>query len=214
VTARPPRLVAFDFDGTLADTFGVFHEVFDDVVDRYALRRPAADDVPMLRRMTNAEVLRWLEVPLVRLPAILRFARARMAERAHEIALFPGVDPLVRALARAGTRVAVVTSNGESAVRAVLGDALCVHLHAFRCGVGLFGKAPRLRALARRSGIAPHDIVLVGDEERDVAAARDAGVRSVAVSWGYAAPEALAQADAVCATVDELARHLGLPVTG
>jgi len=204
------RLVIFDFDGTLANTFPVFHEVFGAVIDRYALRRPGEADVHWLRTQPTSEILRWLGVPMWQLPSIMRFARSRMQARASEIALFPGIDVLLQALISSDTRIAIVSSNAERTVRTVLGPALMSQVSALRCGVGLFGKAARLRGVLRRTGVAPDTAVFVGDEERDIAAAHDAGVRAIAVTWGYAAAPALAQADAVCDRVDALAALLGV----
>ncbi len=43
----------------------------------------------------------------------------------------------------------------------------------------------------RRHRVAPEQVVAVGDEERDVTAAREAGIASIAVSWGLARRPAL-----------------------
>jgi phosphoglycolate phosphatase len=202
------RLAIFDFDGTLADTFPVFRDVFDTVIDRYALRRPTADEVLWLRTQPTADILRWLGVPMWQLPAIMRFARTRMQARASEITLFPGVAALLSQLAAADTRIAVVSSNAERTIRTVLGPTLIAEVCALRCGVGLFGKASRLRGVMRRARVDAADAVFVGDEERDIAAARDAGVRAIAVTWGYAEASALSHADAVCDSVDVLVQRL------
>lgn len=208
------RLAIFDFDGTLANTFPVFRDVFDTVIDRYALRRPDEADVHWLRTQSTSEILQWLGVPLWQLPSIMRFARTRMQARASEISLFPGIDALLQELVHAKVRVAVVSSNADRTVRTVLGPALMSQVSALRCGVGLFGKASRLRGVLRRTGVAPGAAVFVGDEERDVAAARAAGVGAIAVTWGYAAAPALAHADAVCDRVDTLAALLAAHARG
>ena len=44
----------------------------------------------------------------------------------------------------------------------------------------------------RRAGVAPAQTIAIGDEVRDIEAARAAGIACAAVAWGYAAPEALA----------------------
>lgn len=208
------RLAIFDFDGTLANTFPVFRDVFDLVIDRYALRRPEEADVHWLRAQPTADILRWLGVPMWQLPSIMRFARSRMQARASEIALFPGIDVLLQELVEAQMHIAVVSSNAERTVRTVLGSARMSQVSALRCGVGLFGKASRLRGVLRRTGVAPDAAVFVGDEERDVAAARAAGVGAIAVTWGYAAAPALAHADAVCDRVDALAVVLAAHARG
>ena len=44
--------------------------------------------------------------------------------------------------------------------------------------------APLLEA-ARRAGVAAHQCIYVGDDERDIVAGRAAGMRTVAAAWGY-----------------------------
>jgi phosphoglycolate phosphatase len=43
----------------------------------------------------------------------------------------------------------------------------------------------------RRAGVDPADVIAIGDETRDIEAARAVGVACGAVCWGYAAPMAL-----------------------
>ncbi len=83
--------------------------------------------------------------------------------------------------------------------------AEAVHLgHHFAPGGGGFGSDSELRAdlvrLARERASdshADHEVVVVGDTPRDIAAARGAGVRVIAVTTGAHGAVALADADAV-----------------
>jgi phosphoglycolate phosphatase len=43
----------------------------------------------------------------------------------------------------------------------------------------------------RRADVAPAEVISIGDEVRDIEAARAVGIACGAVSWGYAAPAAL-----------------------
>ena len=205
-----PALVCFDFDGTLADTWPVFRDVFEIVAARFALRAPTDAEVAQLRAMRTRAVMAWLGVSPVQLPAILRVARAQMAERATDIALVPGMAALLEALHARGVSVAVVSSNGEALVRQVLGPRLAAKVAAYRCGVGVFGKASRLRGVCRALRVSAAQSAFVGDEPRDVEAAQAAGLRMLAVGWGYAAPSALEGADGFCETVDALGAALGV----
>ena len=64
--------------------------------------------------------------------------------------------------------------------------------------------------MLRRSGIAARDAICIGDEIRDFEAAQKAGIAFGAVTWGYAAAEALiARSPAmVFRTVDEIVERL------
>lgn len=207
----PYRLVLFDFDGTLADTFPLFLRLLDDVSRQFALRPLAADELKALRGMSITRILSVVGVSRRCLPAILRHARLRMAEERDSILLFPGVTTLLESLADSGSALAVVSSNSEETVRTVLGAALAARVDAFACGVGLFGKARKVREVLRRLEVAGEHAAFVGDEERDISAARRAGVASVAVTWGYASGDAIGKADVVCRSLPELATALGRP---
>jgi phosphoglycolate phosphatase len=52
--------------------------------------------------------------------------------------------------------------------------------------VGVFGKAPGLRRLLKEQHLQAAEAVYVCDELRDIEAAQLVGVRTVAVTWGFA----------------------------
>lgn len=203
------RLSLFDFDGTLADSFPFFAETLGDVADRFGFRRFGADEVDDLRALGAREIMARAGVPMWKVPAIAAHFRARMAERINEIPLFPGAGEMLAGVRAGGATIAVVTSNAEDNVRRVLGPELARLVDHFDCGLALFGKAARIRRLIRHFGRRPDDCVFVGDELRDLDAARACGIRFVGVGWGYTRPDALAAAGAdVVVNVGELASVL------
>ena len=138
-------------------------------------------------------MIRHLGIPRWKLPAIGRYVHALLAQQTDRIALFDGIAPVLQQLAESGVRMALVTSNAEHNARAILGPANAAMFERFECGASLFGKAPRYRRVLRKTKIAPSDVLSIGDETRDVAAAKKVGVHSGAVLWGYANREALTQ---------------------
>ena len=183
-------LAIFDFDGTLADSGDWFLSIADDLADRFKFRRVAPAEVDGLRGRTTREVIRYLGIPRWKLPAMGRYVHARLAAQIDRIALFDGVSEVINALADAGVRIAVVTSNSEHNARAVLG-ALANRIEMFECGASLFGKAPRYRKVLKRMRIPRHAALSIGDETRDIAAAHKVGIAAGAVLWGYANRAAL-----------------------
>ncbi|WP_207460311.1 HAD hydrolase-like protein [Azospirillum sp. SYSU D00513] len=184
-------LAIFDFDGTLADSFPWFAGVLNQVAELYGFRTVDAEEAEALRGCSSREIVRRLGVPMWRLPWIARHMRARMAQDIADIRLFPGVDGLLRRLSEGGVTIAVVTSNSRENVRTVLGPDNAARVAHLECGASLFGKAAKIRALLRRTGVPAADALCIGDETRDIEAARAAGLRCAAVSWGYATRDAL-----------------------
>lgn len=190
-----PRLVIFDFDGTLSDSGGWFLSIMDHLSDRYGFRRVGKHEVEPLRRMPTRDVIRHLRVPRWRLPFIARYVRRLFGRHTHQIHLFDGVPEMLAAIEAAGIRIAVVTSNSETNARAVLGPQNAARISWWACGASLFGKAPKFRKVVKASGVPPHQILSIGDETRDIDAARETGVRAGAALWGYADPAVLAHLD-------------------
>jgi phosphoglycolate phosphatase len=186
----PYSLVIFDLDGTLADSVPWFRRNVNDVADRFGFRRIADEDVEALRHAGSREILKRQKVPLWKLPAISRHMRRMKAEHLTDIPLFPGTEPMLRALHANGLRLALVSSDHEANARRQLGEAAALFWH-FDCGASLFGKAAKFRRVVKRAGITPSQAISIGDEVRDIEAARAAGIACGAVTWGYAAPEAL-----------------------
>ena len=140
-THQPPyRLVIFDFDGTLANSFGWFVSVLDEVAQRYRLRRVGPDEVETLRTLGTREVLSALAVPKWKLPFIARHMRGLKRRSLGDIQLFPGVDALLDRLGDAGITRAIVSSDTEANIRQVLGRENVRRIDIFDCGASLFGK--------------------------------------------------------------------------
>lgn len=181
------RLALFDFDGTLADSMLWCLGIFDQVADRFGYRRLAPGDQERLRGLETRAILHHLGIPMWKLPVIARHVRALAERDIAEIRLFPGAAAMLAALRSGGVRVAVVSSNTEENVRRVLGPA-AAHVVHYACGASLFGKDAKLRSALRATRGDPRAAIFIGDEARDIAAAKAAGIASAAVAWGYADP--------------------------
>jgi len=179
------NLGIFDLDGTLVDTFPWFLRHVNDVADRFGFRRIAENEIEALRRTGSREILRRLDVSVWKLPAIARHMRRLKAAHAGDIALFPGVEAMLRELRDGGVRLALVTSDSEANARRQLGQANAALFSDFACGASLFGKAAKFRRVLKRARVDPGAAIAIGDEVRDIEAARAAGIACAAVTWGY-----------------------------
>ena len=185
------ELVIFDFDGTLADSGYWMLRTLNEVAEQFGLKRVTDDEVEMLRGRSNTEIMRYLRVPLWKLPRMAKEMRRRVAAEADQIKLFPGVEDLLRTLDERGVHLAIVSSNSEANVRRILGEKNAARIDMYDCDAAMFGKARKLRAVMRRFGVTPSATLYVGDETRDIEAAHEVRVASGAVMWGYAKADIL-----------------------
>ncbi|ABQ36423.1 MULTISPECIES: HAD-IA family hydrolase [Bradyrhizobium] len=205
----PYTLIIFDLDGTLADSFPWFRLHVNAVAARYGFRQVKDEDVERLRHASTREILDFLAVPSWKLPFIARHMRRLKTAHAASIPLFAGVGPMLDTLAAHGHQLALVSSDTEANAREKLGP-LAALFADFDCSASVFGKARKFRRVLKRARLAPHDAIAIGDETRDIEAARAAGIACGAVTWGYAAEKALRdrQPDYVFERMEEIVERL------
>jgi phosphoglycolate phosphatase len=186
-----PRLVILDFDGTLADSWPWFRAILPDAMRHFGLAPITADQAEAMRGEPPRDLLRRLGIPAWQIPRIALHLR-RLAQDAPPPPLFPGIPAMLRRLRAAGVTLAIASSNSDRQIARSLGpelDALIAHRAV---EASLFGKAARFRRLLRDSRIAADHALAIGDEARDIEAAREAGISCGAVTWGYATAARLA----------------------
>ena len=186
-------LAIFDFDGTLANSLPWFFASLDETADHFGLARIDQSRMGELRELSSRDALKAIGVPMLKLPAISIYIRDRFAEHMADIKLFDGATAMLATLHEAGVKLAMVSSNAEANVRHVLGEAGDLNDH-YACGSSLWGKADKFRSVLKSLRQSPARTIGVGDEIRDVDAARKAGLSAGSITFGYNSRQALLSA--------------------
>jgi phosphoglycolate phosphatase len=178
------RLIVWDFDGTLVDTFSLALATYNDLAKKHGFRR--VEDPAVVRRLSTRAFLKQHQIPLTRLPLLRREYLAAQKSQITKVRFVPGVPDVLRALHAQGIRQGILSSNGADPIAACLSANALADVFAFVVSYRfLFGKAKAIRRLLRTEGVAREQFLYVGDEVRDLAAAHKAGVDSAAVTWGF-----------------------------
>ena len=185
------KLVIFDFDGTLANTFPWVLNNMDQVADKFNIDRVDRDQIEDLRTFDLRKLMKHFDVPPWKLALMARHVRTLLAEDIQQVSLFEGIDQLLQYLSEQGAMLAVVSSNSYSNVRHVLGPINSALIDYYECGVSVFGKSSKFKKILRKSGVEPTDVISIGDEIRDIQAAKHVHIASGAVTWGFSSVDAL-----------------------
>lgn len=187
----PVRVVLFDFDGTLANTLADGLEILNELSGEFGFRRLEGDEIEQARDMTTRQVMRFLDVPSRKLPTIAHRGIKRLRSRMDRIQPFAEVPDMLKELTAMGLRLGIVTSNSEENVAVFLRNHGIGEFQFIRSSSRLLGKARVIRQAMKEFKFTAGESIFVGDETRDIEACRRAGMRCVAVTWGYNSQKAL-----------------------
>jgi len=194
--------VVFDFDGTLVDSRSVAIRLYNAIAERKGYGLLTNSGLEELRNLSVLDRSKRLGVSPWRLPGLVTQVLQDYRGALHEIDFHEGILELLRELRGRGLRLSILSTNDEGNIREVLRrHALEGWVEGIHCSSRVFGKARLLRALMKRGGLSREQLVYVGDECRDVEACKQAGVKVIAVQWGFdstallqnAGPDALAE---------------------
>ena len=216
--ARPPllgslRAVAFDLDGTLADSAPGICATFSTVLGEAGHPLPPMAEVAAMIGLPLGDImLRYAPGASVEdLEALVaRYRSIYTSSVVPATLLFPRAWSLLRACRAAGLELAVVTGKTTEVAEAVL--RRCRIRGLFRSVVGNERASrpkphPDLMHVALAElGVPASETLLVGDGAHDVEMGRGAGVRTCGVAWGVHEVELLlaAGADHVVHSMAEL----------
>lgn len=190
----PLRLALFDCDGTLVDSQ---HAIVDSMAEAWRRHGLGTPDPLAVRRVVGLSLVTAVADLLPDRDAALHAAVAdayrdafagRRQRGVLEEPLFPGIAAALDALEAAGVLLGVATGKSLRGLRSVLErhglERRFVTLQTADTGPGKPHPAMVQRALAE-TGVAAADTVMIGDTTFDIQMARNAGIASVGVSWGY-----------------------------
>ncbi len=178
------KTIIFDFDGTIADSLGLVIEIYRELTND--TRKFTEEEYEEFRKLSARQVARAIGVSWWRVPLLLRKGRKIMRQRLGEVEVFDGLPEVIKELHGEGYNLQIVSSNSASNVRKFLKThKLDEYFSSIRGDVGLFGKAKVLKQIIKKGNLNKNDTYYIGDEARDIVAAKKAGVKMVAVEWGY-----------------------------
>ncbi|MGB9002191.1 MAG: HAD hydrolase-like protein [Nitrosotalea sp.] len=187
--------IVFDFDGTIADTLSVVIKIANKFADHYGYRKIPLSDLPKLREKKPSEVLKHLGISIFKLPIVVRKIRFEMnKEIVHLQAAVEIRDALVK-LRENGCVLGILTTNSRENVMEFLKNNDLQLFDFVYTGRAMYGKSRLLKKLMKEKTIPHKDPIYVGDEIRDIEAAKKAGIRVIGVSWGYNTRAALQKAN-------------------
>lgn len=175
----------FDFDGTIADTHRYIIEISNRLAEEFNYRKIENHEIDHLKDKTAAEMIDFLGIPTLKIPAILTKGKKEFNKDLHHIKPIEGVSEALRDLKSLSCQIGILSSNSLDNVKKFLSQHNLNIFDFIQTTSKIWSKNTSLDHLIKKNNLRREHVIYVGDETRDITAAQKLGVKVVAVSWGY-----------------------------
>lgn len=207
---QAPTIFIFDFDGTIADTYHYLVQLSNKLANEFGYATIPPDEVLMLKDKTIREVIKHLNVPFLKIPAIISRAKKEFQKDVEQLQPFQGLKEILEQMKTMGARIGILSSNAANNIQLFL-QQHDLNSFDFVCSTtNIWGKHISIKKFLQQNNLEKDQVIYIGDEIRDIMAAKKLGIRVAAVTWGYNSPKVLKETnpDFLCATPEELLEKL------
>lgn len=205
------KLILFDYDGVLVNSMQCNLAVVKEVCN--ALGYPVAPDLEYCRTARCISFESWARHICMSedlIPIFLTNVLSSLKDSARTLDAFPQIPEAIRTLSQRHS-LAIITGNTSTAAFEFVS-----HHNLNECFLDYSGdenvgsKRDKIKVFMEKFKFSPETTYYVGDAGTDVEEGRAAGVKTIAVTWGFQGRERLldARPDFIVDSPDELVRIL------
>lgn len=188
------KLVIFDFDGTIADSFDICFDGVNEIFKERGWRKVPKIEKEKARELSAKDVLKYFKVSNYQIAFIARKLFRIIERDFHKVKIFPGLKKVLKNLRKQDFKVIILTSNIERNVEPFLKkEELKDLFDGYYYKSGIFSKDRVINKLVKKYKVKKRETVLIGDEIRDIRASKKSRIKMIAVSWGFNSEKVLAK---------------------
>jgi phosphoglycolate phosphatase len=204
--SQKPITMIFDFDGTIADTLFVYFDLLNILADRFNFARFDINNIGYYRGLSSHQIFSMIDISKFKIPFVVLEARKLLKKEINKIKPVQGMKEVVEEMKRLNIQTGIITSNSVKNVNAFLKQCNFPDFDFVFSSLRIWQKSAVLKKVIAHHKLDPSKVYYIGDETRDIEAAKIAGVKSIAVTWGYNTKTILVNSnpDFLCESTDAL----------
>lgn len=187
-----PKVIIFDFDGTIADSLETLVNISNRLAVQFGYKQTSLAELTQIQNLTSREIIKQSGISIFKVPFLLKKVKAELSLEIRALSLFPGMKEALIELYELGHKLVIISSNSKSNILAFLDyNNLADIFYYIYSGSTIFGKDKVINKFIKQENIDINDVIYVGDETRDIESAKKSQVIAIAVSWGFNTKEVL-----------------------
>ncbi|MEG8980417.1 HAD-IA family hydrolase [Priestia megaterium] len=200
------KVILFNFNGTITNTKFLAIDMYNEIAEKQGYKRILEEDVPYLSTLSIRNRCKVLNLPLYKMPLVGIAIKRRSQKYISNLKPVTGLKETLELLKKDGYKLGFTTSNNQGVINEFLINNSINIFDYSHFSFSPLSKSKDISSFMRKYDLRPEEVVYVGDELRDIKAAKKNGLFCIAVSWGFDSVELLntGHADKVITTPKEI----------
>ncbi len=179
----------FDFDGTICDSIKSSVDIINEICTEMGYKKTSVKE---LKTIGIKGLIKLRKIPVYKVPKIVSVYRKRV-ETIYKYKYsvpFYGIKAVLKELSK-NHNLGILTSNKNEIVQNFI-DKYKLNFFSFIYSEkDIFGKDKRLKKIILKYNLKRDETYYIGDETRDIDAAKKLKLKTIAVTWGFESKELL-----------------------
>ncbi|MGG3640217.1 HAD-IA family hydrolase [Bacillus gobiensis] len=191
------KVILFNFNGTIVNTRSLAIDIYNEIAEKKGYKKINEEEVPYLSTLSITDRCKRLNIPMHKLLIIGITIKQRYQKYIPNLNSVNGLNEVIHELKQKGYRLGFLTTNSRDVTKQFLTRNSINIFDYTHYSFNPFSKSKDISTFLKRNKVNKKDVIYIGDEIRDIRAAKKNQLCCAAVTWGYDSIKLLNSADYV-----------------
>ncbi len=185
------KIILFNFNGTIVNTRSLAIDIFNEIAEKQGYKKINEEEVPYLSTLSVPDRCKRLNVPLYKMPIVGITIKQKYQQYIPNLKSVDGINEVIHELKHKEFRLGFLTTNSRVVTNQFLSNNAINIFDYAHYSFNPFSKARDISSFLKSNKLNPDEVIYIGDELRDIKAAKKNQLCCIAATWGYDSLELL-----------------------
>ncbi|MED4115997.1 HAD-IA family hydrolase [Priestia megaterium] len=185
------KVILFNFNGTIVNTKLLAIDIFNEIAKKQGYKKIREEEVLHLSTLSIRDRCKTLNVPIYKMPLVGIAIKRRYQTYIPNLKPVLGISEVLKELKKQDYKLGFLTSNNQNKIDEFLTNNTINNFDYNHYSFNPFSKSKDISSFLKNNRLKKDEVIYVGDELRDIKAAKKNGLFCIAASWGYDSIELL-----------------------
>ncbi|ALC82941.1 MULTISPECIES: HAD-IA family hydrolase [Bacillus] len=191
------KVILFNFNGTIVNTRSLAITIYNEIAEKKGYKKINEEEVAYLSTLSITDRFKRLNIPMHKLLSLGITIKQRYQKYIPNLNSVDGINEVIHELKQRGYRLGFLTTNSRDVTTQFLTSNSINMFDYTHYSFNPFSKSKDISTFLKRNKLNKKDVIYIGDELRDIKAAKKNQLCCAAVTWGYDSIKLLNSADYV-----------------